>query len=57
LCLVIVRSNAGKTGAITLKAQSDGLESAAVGILTNPGNYPIGSPDLVPVKPAIDPLK
>jgi beta-galactosidase len=51
LCLVIVRTKAGKSGAITLKAQSDGLESAAVGILTNTGNYPIGAPDLVPLKP------
>jgi beta-galactosidase len=53
LCLVIVRTKAGKSGAIALKAQSDGLESAAVGILVNPGNYPVGSPDIYsePAKP------
>ncbi len=44
LCLVIIRSKPGKSGAITLKAQSDGLESAATGLLTNPGNYPAGLP-------------
>ena len=44
LCLVIVRSKAGQAGSISLKAQSDGLESAATGILTNPGNYPAGVP-------------
>jgi beta-galactosidase len=53
LCLVIVRTKAGQSGAITLKAQSDGLENAAVGILVNPGNYPIGyPPDIEPAKPA-----
>jgi beta-galactosidase len=45
LCLVIIRSKAGQAGSIKLKAQSDGLESAATGILTNPGNYPAGLPD------------
>ncbi|MGD0384329.1 MAG: DUF4982 domain-containing protein [Thermoguttaceae bacterium] len=45
LCLVIVRTKAGKSGAITLKAQSDGLKSAAIGLLANPGNYPSGYPD------------
>jgi beta-galactosidase len=44
LCLVIIRSKAGQAGSIKLKAQSDGLESASTGILTNPGNYPAGVP-------------
>ena len=47
LCLVIVRAKPGTPGAITLKAQSDGLENAATGILANPGNYPAGLPDPV----------
>ena len=32
LCLVIVRTKAGQAGAIKLKAQSDGLESAAAAL-------------------------
>ncbi len=49
LCLVIIRSKAGKAGAITLEAQSDGLEGAATGIMTNPGNYPVGVPGVLPI--------
>ena len=51
LCLVIVRAKPGTPGAITLKAQSDGLESAATGIISNPGNYPAGLPDPVSAQP------
>jgi beta-galactosidase len=51
LCLVIVRAKkAAISGSITLKAESDGLEGAKIGIFTNPGNYPVGAPDLVPTK-------
>lgn len=45
LCLVIVRTKAGQAGAVRLKAQSDGLESAVIGLLANPGKYPSGYPD------------
>jgi beta-galactosidase len=51
LCLVIVRAKPGTPGAITLKAQSDGLESASTGILANPGNYPAGLPDPSSARP------
>ncbi|MGA2798485.1 MAG: DUF4982 domain-containing protein, partial [Thermoguttaceae bacterium] len=47
LCLVIIRSKAGQAGSIKLKAQSEGLDGASTGILTNPGNYPAGLPDPV----------
>ena len=45
LCLVIVRTKAGQVGAIKLDAQSDGLQSATIGLLANPGKYPAGLPD------------